>query len=107
MVFLLGRGDGGGADPPLRTQVGPRQTTKRKISARLRREIKKIKIAPEKIEALNFLDKLIQNNRFQKKFKLNQGDLIILNNNILAHGRTKFNLNSGDDQRTLIRAWVK
>jgi len=70
-------------------------------------KIKKIKLAPEKIEALNFLDKLIQGNRFQKKFKLNQGDLIILNNNILAHGRTKFNLNSGDGQRTLIRVWVK
>ena len=70
-------------------------------------KIKKIKLAPEKIEALNFLDKLIQSNRFQKKFKLNQGDLIILNNNILSHGRTKFNLNSEDSQRTLIRVWVK
>ena len=70
-------------------------------------KIKKIKLAPEKIEALNFLDKLIQSDRFQKKFKLNQGDLIILNNNILAHGRTKFNLNSEDSQRTLIRVWVK
>ena len=70
-------------------------------------KIKKTKLAPEKIEALNFLDKLIQSDRFQKKFKLNQGDLIILNNNILAHGRTRFNLNSEDGQRTLIRVWVK
>ena len=70
-------------------------------------KIKKIKLAPGKIEALNFLDKLMQSNRFQKKIKLNQGDLIILNNNILSHGRTKFDLNSGDDQRTLVRVWVK
>jgi len=70
-------------------------------------KIKKIKLAPGKIEALNFLDKLMQSNRFQKKIKLNQGDLIILNNNILSHGRTKFDLNLGDNQRTLIRVWVK
>jgi|TARA_Y100000294_G_scaffold105691_1_gene98206 alpha-ketoglutarate-dependent taurine dioxygenase len=70
-------------------------------------KIKRIKLTPKKIEALNFLDKLMQSNRFQKKLKLNQGDLIILNNNTLSHGRTKFNLNSGDDQRTLIRVWVK
>ncbi len=49
----------------------------------------------------------MQSNRFQKKIKLNQGDLIILNNNILSHGRTKFDLNLGDNQRTLIRVWVK
>ena len=70
-------------------------------------KIKKIKLKPDRIKALNFLDKLIQNSRFQKKLKLNQGDMIILNNNILAHGRTRFSLSPNVDQRTLIRIWIK
>ena len=43
----------------------------------------------------------------QKKFKLNGGDIIIFNNNILAHGRTKFSIASDKNQRTLIRIWIK
>ena len=70
-------------------------------------KIKKIKLEANRIKALNFLDKLIQSNRFQKKFKLNQGDVIILNNNFLAHGRTGFPLNSNRKQRTIIRIWIK
>ena len=70
-------------------------------------KIKKVKLETNRIKALNFLDKLIQSNRFQKKFKLKQGDLVILNNNILAHGRTKFNLSSDAYQRTLLRVWIK
>ena len=70
-------------------------------------KIKKIKLEANRIKALNFLDKLIQSNRFQKKFKLNQGDVIILNNNFLAHGRTGFSLNLNSEQRTIIRIWIK
>ena len=70
-------------------------------------KIKKIKLETNRIKALNFLDKLIQSNRFQKKFKLNQGDVIILNNNFLAHGRTGFPLNLNREQRTIIRIWIK
>ena len=70
-------------------------------------KIKKIKLEANRIKALNFLDKLIQSNRFQKKFKLNQGDVIILNNNFLAHGRTGFPLNLNRKQRTIIRIWIK
>ena len=58
------------------------------------------------LKALNYLDKLLSQKRFQKRYKLNEGDLIILNNNILAHGRSGFKLNSGN-QRSLIRIWVR
>ena len=68
---------------------------------------KKIQLQSDQVKALNFLDKLIQSNRFQKKFKLNQGDVIILNNNFLAHGRTGFPLNLNRKQRTIIRIWIK
>ena len=69
--------------------------------------IKNIKLKSEQISALNFLDSLIESKRFQKKFMLNGGDIIILNNNILAHGRTKFSIASDKNQRTLIRIWIK
>ena len=51
--------------------------------------------------------KNVENFCFQKKFKLNQGDVIILNNNFLAHGRTWFPLNFNREQRTIIRIWIK
>ena len=70
-------------------------------------KIKKINIKPNKIKVLNFLDKLLKNHLFQKKYKLNKGDIIILNNNMLAHGRTKFRLSLAKEQRTLIRIWVR
>ena len=67
--------------------------------------IKKIKLHPKEIKAFNYLDKLLSQKRFQDKYKLNEGDVIILNNNILAHGRSGFKLNSGK-QRSLMRVWV-
>ena len=69
--------------------------------------IKKKKLKKKQLGALSYLDKLIHNKIFQKKFKLNKGDIIILNNNILAHGRTGFPLNSKEHQRTIVRIWMK
>jgi alpha-ketoglutarate-dependent taurine dioxygenase len=68
--------------------------------------LKKIKLNPNEIKALNYLDKLLSQKKFQDTYKLNEGDVIILNNNVLAHGRSGFKLNSGK-QRSLIRIWVK
>ena len=59
-----------------------------------------------KNEALNILDKLLVKKEFQSKYKLNEGDIIILNNNYLAHGRSSFKLNISN-QRSLMRIWVK
>jgi len=69
-------------------------------------KIKKIKLKPNQIRALNFLDSLLKNKHFHKKCKLSKGDVVILNNNILGHARTKFSL-SLKGQRRLLRAWVK
>lgn len=69
--------------------------------------LKKNSLKKNQVKALNYLDQLIHNKRFQKKFKLNKGDLVILNNNILAHGRTGFPLNSKTKQRTIVRVWIK
>ena len=68
--------------------------------------IKKIGLTKKEIEAFNLLDSLLINKRFQNNYKLNQGDIIILNNNHLAHGRSSFKINSSK-QRSLMRVWIK
>ena len=56
--------------------------------------------------ALKKLDQMLTEKKYQKRYKLNKGDIILLNNNILAHGRTKFKVTK-DNNRTLLRAWIK
>jgi len=45
--------------------------------------------------------------KFQKKYKLKMGDMIILNNNILAHGRTGFSIKGTNKPREMLRIWIK
>ena len=46
----------------------------------------------KKIEALNYLDKILENKKFKYTYKLNKGDYVILNNNVIAHGRSSFKI---------------
>ena len=69
-------------------------------------KIKSINLDKKEIQALDLLDKLLIKKKFQSKYKLNEGDIIILNNNYLAHGRSSFKLNDYS-QRCLIRIWIK
>ena len=41
-----------------------------------------------------------------KKIKLKRGDLILLNNHILAHGRTTFKIGKNFNERKLYRIWI-
>ena len=42
---------------------------------------------------MNFLDKLLRSKKFVTKFKLKRGQkMVILNNHILAHGRSTFKI---------------
>ena len=69
-------------------------------------EIKK-KELPKKLKiAFDELDKLLANKRFMKKIKLKRGDLILLNNHILAHGRTTFKIGKNFNERKLYRIWI-
>jgi alpha-ketoglutarate-dependent taurine dioxygenase len=63
-------------------------------------------LSNDQLAALNLLDKKLQGNNFQKKYKLETGDMILLNNNILAHGRTGFKIEN-NNKRSLYRMWVK
>jgi hypothetical protein len=58
------------------------------------------------IKCFDMLDKYLQNKKYQKKYKMNKGDLVIMNNFKLAHGRTKFSV-SDKKQRNLLRVWLE
>ena len=61
----------------------------------------------EKIVALNYLDRLLRKKEFQYKYKMNKGDIIILNNYLMAHGRSGFSLDKSKKKRSLIRIWIR
>ena len=56
---------------------------------------------------MNGLDRLLTSNKFSKKLKLKRGQLIILNNHVLAHGRSTFKIKDNSDvNRKLYRIWL-
>ena len=87
---------------------------KNKISFRYLREYieagyqKKNKILDiKRIKALDVLDKLMKKKQFQQMHKISKGDMIILNNNVMAHGRSSFSIKQNTKNRSLIRLWIK
>ena len=58
--------------------------------------------------SFNILDRLLEKKKFTKMFKLKKGEILILNNKYMAHGRTKFYLNKSraEDARVLARTWI-
>ena len=69
-------------------------------------KIKKKKLTKKQENALNILDKYLENKNYQTTYKLNQNDMVILNNFCLAHGRKQFQINN-KDPRTIYRMWIK
>ena len=69
-------------------------------------KIKNKKIPDDYLNAFNYLDSLLKNKKFMKKIKLNRGELILLNNHILANGRTTFKLEQKINKRKLYRIWI-
>ena len=68
-------------------------------------KIKKLKIPDNKKKALDLLDVFLEKKELQTKLKLNVGDVILINNKSVAHGRTSFTL-SKNKPRKLLRIWV-
>ena len=68
--------------------------------------LRKKTLTKDQFKALNLLDKKLQTNKFQNNYKLKTGDMILLNNNILAHGRTGFKIEN-KNKRSLYRMWAK
>ena len=69
--------------------------------------LKNKKMTSQQKLAMNLLDRLLTSNKFSKKLKLKRGELIILNNHVLAHGRSTFKIkNNSDVNRKLYRIWL-
>lgn len=68
-------------------------------------KLKKISLPESLKAALIYFDKCLENKKFQKKYKMKIGDIIIINNHKLAHGRSKFSINK-HNQRKILRVWV-
>jgi alpha-ketoglutarate-dependent taurine dioxygenase len=60
-----------------------------------------------KRNALDILDSYLNNKKYQDQFKLIPGEILIINNNLLAHGRTSFSINNNKGQRDYLRVWIK
>ena len=58
----------------------------------------------DQLYALNYLDELLNNRKFQIRFKLKEGEIVIINNKILAHGRTSFVIGKSKP-RKILRVW--
>ena len=69
-------------------------------------DTKNKKISKKVSDAFDYLDSLLKNKKFMNKIKLNRGELILLNNHILAHGRTTFKLEKKINKRKLYRIWI-
>ena len=69
--------------------------------------LKNIQLDSKKLNAMRVLDSMLNAKKFQKKYKLKMGDMIILNNNILAHGRTGFSIKGTNKPREMLRIWIK
>ena len=69
-------------------------------------KIKRKIINSAQLSALSYLDKALTSKKFKTQYKLQDGDLIIINNNILAHGRSGFKLEN-KKARSFLRIWVK
>jgi len=53
------------------------------------------------------LDTYLSKKKYQSRFKLNPGEILIINNSLLAHGRTSFTINNNSVQRDYLRIWIK
>lgn len=67
--------------------------------------IKKVTIPEKKIKALNIFDNQMLKKKNQHIEKLNEGDAIIINNHITAHGRKTFKILK-NNPRLLYRTWI-
>ncbi len=62
---------------------------------------------PKELRLLNVIDNLMRDKKLHIRYKLMKGDVIILNNYRLAHGRTDFAINKKNSQRNLLRMWLQ
>ena len=60
-------------------------------------------IDAEQLEALGVLQRILEHSTAVRRFLLEEGDLVMINNKTMLHGRTAFN----DSNRHLLRVRIR
>jgi len=63
------------------------------------------KINKEALKAINLVEKISNEKKNITKYKLTRGDLLLVNNHKVLHGRNKFK-DPNQKQRLILRAWI-
>ena len=66
---------------------------------------KNLKLSKKKRRALEALNRELENKKNQRRLKMQRGDIILINNHIIAHGRTSFSIDN-NNKRKLLRIWT-
>jgi alpha-ketoglutarate-dependent taurine dioxygenase len=69
-------------------------------------KINSIVLPKTQSKALDKLDNLLSKKQYQYKFKLEEGDILLINNFKLAHGRSSFSIKNNSN-RSFFRLWFK
>jgi predicted esterase len=64
------------------------------------------RLTTEQTEAMDYLDHLLNDPDHFFEFKLQKGQVLVINNHTLLHGRSNYVDNPGEEKRTLIRLWL-
>ncbi|WP_144394503.1 TauD/TfdA family dioxygenase [Pleionea sediminis] len=63
-------------------------------------------LEPKAIDGIDRIQKLASQEDFHIKFRLEPGDLMMVNNHVIYHSRDSYVDQEGDEKRHLLRAWV-
>ena len=107
-ISIFGYAQNSTSDLETWSAIGLEYEMNKKINFELEQHLRLDENSSEIKNSFNILDRLLEKKKFTKMFKLKKGEILILNNKYMAHGRTKFYLNKSraEDARVLARTWI-
>ena len=71
-------------------------------------KLQKLSLPESKIKALDYLEKISQNEEYVLSYDLRTNDMVFFNNHRILHGRTSFVDHQDQNlKRLMIRIWIK
>jgi hypothetical protein len=65
-------------------------------------------LAPEQLEAMDLLDQLLADPTLAVEFDLHEGDIFVINNHLVAHGRSEYeDADTSSRRRHMVRLWLR
>jgi hypothetical protein len=67
-----------------------------------------VPLTPEQLEAMDLLDQLLGDPTLAVEFDLHAGDIFVVNNHLVAHGRTEYeDADTSSRRRHMVRLWLR